>query len=188
MRKRYIYVILIVILLITSCGRNNNNSKVADTVIVTENDTVNAENKNVIKYRFVEPTKRDGNDFFYDNYSLIDLKNGKPCSIKIDNKVYQTDNAILDFGELQLLLYEDGNDKVTFVGLIDYYSSVFFIYYVSTDGLHKLGIIDSDQPNVEEEGFKETTFDVYKKEDVIEIHVYLGEKETQVQRFKIESL
>ena len=86
---------------------------------------------------------------------------------------------------MQLLLYENDKNNVAFIGLIDYYGSVFFVYYISNGVLYELGIINSDQPDVENVGFKETTFDVYKEGNEIKIIVYLGKKQTQTLYFKI---
>jgi hypothetical protein len=190
MKKINIFQVFVFIFMV-SCNGNHNSSNI-DIAKTSKGDTlltniVNKEivNKEIVKYKFVKPTKIDGHEIFYDNYSVIDLENGEPCSIKFDNKVYKTDNAILDYGELQLLLYENDKDNVAFIGLIDYYGSVFFVYYISNGRLYKLGVIDSNQPKVEDEGFKETTFDVYKEDNVIKIVVYLGKEQTQTKYFKI---
>ena len=161
--KKIIAVQILLLLFMVSCSGNHNADKIA-VVDTSKNDTLltNISTKEIIQFELAKPAKTNGRENFYDNYSVIKSGDAEPCSIKLNNKIYKTDNAILDYGELQLLLYENDNDNIAFIGLIDYYGSVFFVYYISNEILYKLGEIDSDQPDAEEKGFKETTFDVYK--------------------------
>ena len=194
--KKVIIILSVIAFIMVSCGGNRNSESIG-VVEASKNDdlytnvvnkdtlSTDISNKEIIKYKFVKPAKVNGNETVYSNYSIIDLGDGEPCSIKLNNKVYKTNNAVLDYGELQLLLYENDKNNVAFIGLIDYYGSVFFVYYISNGVLYELGIINSDQPDVENVGFKETTFDVYKEENEIKIIVYLGKKQTQILYFKI---
>ena len=188
--KNPIIILAVLALIAGSCGGQTTRKQDNVNTVSFEREEVQIEpnlTQEIVKYKFVTPTKADGRENFYDNYSVINSQDGEPCFIKLNNKVYKTDNAILDYGELQLLLYENDNDNVAFIELIDYYGSVFFVYYISNGVLYELGVIHSAQPeDVEEKGFQETTFDVYKENDEIKIVVFLEKEQTQTQQFKIE--
>jgi hypothetical protein len=148
-----------------------------DSIVAEQiNEIINTNNE-YIEYTFIRPDSIDGNETFYDNYKIIDPVENEAWSwsLMINQNIYKT-NAILDSGTLQLLIYKYQDRKIALIGLVDYYGSVYFVYYYNEKTLSELGTIHIDQPNVEDVGFKETSFRIYEKDNKLFINSYLGEQ------------
>ena len=114
-------------------------------------------------------------DKIYSKYK-IELFNNSSSSnfnILIDNKIYKTTD-ILDYGELDLIIYKKEKQTLFLIGLNDYYESVFYVYYLSNDKLARLGYFSVTQSDdVEVTGLKSISFKVTSGTDSVHIYKYL---------------
>jgi hypothetical protein len=161
-----------------SCIANPNKRR---TTIVTNSADVSCEsftgyNTDTIVGILLSP-KIDKKDGLYSDvdYRIVSQESGNKFVLQAGGKEYALSD-ILDYGELDLLVYELKKNQVIFIGLIDTYGSVYYIYYLHEDTLTRLGELSFEQAsNTEETGGQEAKFIVKQAQESINIALYLDE-------------
>lgn len=110
------------------------------------------------------------------SYKIVGKESGYYYCVSINGKEYRISDMI-DYGELDLKVYSNGDSSLLLIGLTDFYASVYFVYYFKDDVLTRLGQIDIEQPeDVEEHGVREITIKVNNGNEKIVVESYLDDK------------
>lgn len=113
------------------------------------------------QFYYVRPDSFFINQACYLDYKIIPKESGSYYCIQIYNKEYKISD-ILDYGDFDLKVYKRDKAIILLIGLIDFYESVYFIYYFENNKLARLGQINIKQPSdVEEHGMRPISFKIF---------------------------
>ena len=157
---------LILILFITtaiSCKKANEK--------ILRNENTNSENTCFIKQNL---NTKAVNLFESNNtiYNLV-LNNELSYNLIINDKEYSLEQVI-ESAEIKFYSFNCYNDTVIIIEGDDYYSSVFFVYYLEDENLYYLGNFNIDQPDVENTGVLSKDFKIFKKGNKFSIDILLN--------------
>lgn len=96
-----------------------------------------------------------------------------PYILTIDSLEYPID-IDLTVASIDLWNYKCADKEVVLVEGYDYYSSIFYAYYVINGKLYYLGYLYVSQPNVEDEGIFEKEFKISHADDRFEVVSFLN--------------
>jgi len=195
--KVKIFLLIILLANIVACNQtskqktNNDNNLIEETnnsdlpnatigVLRIENDDVFSNNvtkkkdADTILWDLLPPDVNKPNGIrLYNNYKVQSKNSGESFCLTIGKKEYKLSD-ILDYGELDILVYQSEGQEIIFIGLVDYYASTYYIYYLQNGTFSRLGDFSFNQPSdVEEKGMRKVTFTVMQLKFNVFVSLYL---------------
>lgn len=170
-----IFVVIIHITYVFSGHQSNANQLSKDLMVKMDNsDDELREQAKRVEYSYVIPDIINEDSIpSYSFYKILSKDAGAYFCISIFDKEYKISD-ILDYGQLNLKVYQRDDSIVLLIGLDDFYGSTYFVYLFRENALVRIGQIDIEQPeDVEEHGSKAISFKVYCEDNIFIIENYL---------------
>lgn len=105
-------------------------------------------------------------------------------ALEINDIVYPV-SEILDYGELDIKLFKQGDNALLLIGGLDFYGSYYHIYKLNQTQPIYLGMISGEPKDPETNGRKKERLEICLIEDKLDVRFYFGDEYAAHETFPI---